>query len=56
MMLLLCPAAEVADKTAVVNVVEAKAVIVYVRLFDLGDVVCDGRLAGKNIPVHLPMC
>ena len=53
MMLLLCPAAEVADKTAAVNVVEAEAVIVYVHLFDLGDVVCDGRLTDENIPVCL---
>ena len=46
--LLLCPAADIADKAAAVDIAEAEAVIVDVHLFHHSNMIGNGDLVNEN--------
>ena len=46
--LLLCPAADIADKAAAVDIAEAEAVIVDVHLFHHSNMIGNGYLVNEN--------
>ena len=50
--LVLCPAADIADKAAAVDVAETEAVVVDVYLFHHRNMVGNGDLAGENSSIR----